>query len=119
MLGDYVDAQFSIKDITIIYSERLREKLLSIFRGINLEYFDANKINESEEINLIKKWKLDKQKKIILLPGRLTTWKGQEMFIESLNIFKQKNPEKLFHAIILGSDQGRKIYKKKINISFK
>ena len=36
------------------------------------------------------------------------------MFIESLNIFKQKNPEKLFLAIILGSDQGRKIYKKKI-----
>ena len=36
------------------------------------------------------------------------------MFIESLNIFKQKNPDKLFFAIILGSDQGRKIYKKKI-----
>ena len=36
------------------------------------------------------------------------------MFIESLNVFKQKNPEKLFLAIILGSDQGRKIYKKKI-----
>ena len=36
------------------------------------------------------------------------------MFIESLNIFKQKNPDKLFFVIILGSDQGRKIYKKKI-----
>ena len=36
------------------------------------------------------------------------------MFIESWNIFKQKNPDKLFFAIILGSDQGRKIYKKKL-----
>ena len=36
------------------------------------------------------------------------------MFVESLNIFKQKNPEKKFYAIILGSDQGRKIFKKKI-----
>ena len=47
-------------------------------------------------------------------PGRLTSWKGHEMFIEALNILKHKNPEKLFFVIILGSDQGRKIYKKKI-----
>ena len=36
------------------------------------------------------------------------------MFIEALNKFKQNNPDKLFFVIILGSDQGRKIYKKKI-----
>ena len=36
------------------------------------------------------------------------------MFIEALNIFKKNNPDKLFFVIILGSDQGRKIYKKKI-----
>ena len=36
------------------------------------------------------------------------------MFIESLNIFKQKNPDKKFYAIILGNNQGRKIFKKKI-----
>ena len=95
------------------------KKLLTIFRGINLEYFDSKRIKNSEELKLIEEWKIDKslsfyQKKIILFPGRLTSWKGQEMFIESLNIFKQKNPDKKFYAIILGSDQGRKIYKKKI-----
>ena len=109
-------SNFIFSHIKENYSSYLNDskKLLSIFRGINLEYFDANKIKESEEINLIKKWKLDKQKKIILLPGRLTTWKGQEMFIESLNLFKINNPDKKFMAIILGSDQGRKIYKKKL-----
>ncbi len=95
------------------------KKLLTIFRGINLDYFDLTKIKIKDESKLMNEWKLDKtlsfyQKKIILFPGRLTSWKGHEMFIESLNIFKQKNPEKLFFAIILGSDQGRKIYKKKI-----
>ena len=44
---------------------------------------------------LMNEWKIDKtlsfyQKKIILFPGRLTSWKGHEMFIESLNIFKKK-----------------------------
>ncbi len=95
------------------------QKLLTIFRGINLDYFDSIKIKSDDESKLMNEWKIDKtlsfyQKKIILFPGRLTSWKGHEMFIESLNIFKQKNPEKLFLAIILGSDQGRKIYKKKI-----
>ncbi len=95
------------------------QRLLTIFRGINLEYFDSSKIKNNEELKIMNEWKIDKslsfyQKKIILFPGRLTSWKGHEMFIEALNKFKQKNPDKLFFVIILGSDQGRKIYKKKI-----
>ena len=95
------------------------QKLLTIFRGINLEYFDSSKIKNNDELKLMNEWKIDRtlsfyEKKIILFPGRLTTWKGQEMFIESLSIFKNKYPDKLFFAIILGSDQGRKIYKKKL-----
>ncbi len=91
-----------------------KKKLLCIFRGINVDYFYQKKIKSSDETKLIKKWNLNKDKKIILLPGRLTYWKGQEMFIESLSILKKKNPENNFTAIILGSDQGRKIYKKKL-----
>ena len=96
-----------------------KQKLLTIFRGINLEYFNPKKIKNESELKLMNEWKIDKtlsfyEKKIILFPGRLTTWKGHEMFIESLSIFKNKYPDKLFFAIILGSDQGRKIYKKKL-----
>ena len=90
------------------------KRFLVIFRGINTEYYSPGSIKESEEIQLKEQWKIDKQKKIILLPGRLTTWKGQEMFLEALNILKTNEPEKRFKAIILGSDQGRKIYKKKL-----
>ena len=91
-----------------------KKRLLCIFRGINVDYFHGKKIKSSDEIKLIEKWSLNKDNKIILLPGRLTFWKGQEMFIESLSILKKKNPDKNFTAIILGSDQGRKIYKKKL-----
>ena len=109
-------SNFIFSHIKENYSQYLnsKKKLLSIFRGINLEYFDPKKIKTSDEIKLIDKWKLDKNKKIILLPGRLTAWKGQEMFIDSLNIFKNNNLEKKFTAIILGSAQGRKIYKQKL-----
>ena len=114
-------SNFIFSHINQNYSNYLNksQKLLTIFRGINLDYFDSKKIKSNAESKLMNDWKLDKtlsfyQKKIILFPGRLTSWKGHEMFIESLNIFKQKNPDKLFFVIILGSDQGRKIYKKKI-----
>ena len=54
------------------------------------------------------------EKKIILLPGRLTSWKGQEMFIESLNLVKIELGYEAFHVVILGNDQGRDLYKKKL-----
>jgi len=90
------------------------KKFLVIFRGINTEYYDPDNIKESDRIKFLKKLNIDANKKIILMPGRLTEWKGQEIFIEALNDLKTKYGYKNFIAILLGSDQGRKIYKKKL-----
>ena len=109
-------SNFIFSHINQNYSEYLapKKKFLVIFRGINTNYYDPNSIKESDEIKLKNKWKISSEKKIILLPGRLTPWKGQEMFLEALNNLKNNEPEKKFVAIILGNDQGRKIYKKKL-----
>ena len=48
------------------------------------------------------------------MPGRLTAWKGQEKLIEALNILVEDYNNLKFQVIILGSDQGRKVYKKKL-----
>ena len=92
----------------------LNKKFLVIFRGINTEYFNPNKILESDEKKLLSQWKIVKDKPLILLPGRLASWKGQEMFIEALYLTNKEMPKKNFTAVILGSDQGRKVYKKKL-----
>jgi len=91
-----------------------KRKLLVIFRGINTEYFSSKNVSEKMLENQIKEWKIDKDKFIILLPGRLTNWKGHSVFIEALNILNQQEGLKPFLAIILGSDQGRNIYYKKL-----
>ena len=54
------------------------------------------------------------RKKIILMPGRLTPWKGQELFIEAINLVKIELGYEAFHVVILGNDQGRNLYKKKL-----
>ena len=95
------------------YISRIK-KFLVIFRGINTEYYDPDNIKESDRIKFLTKLKIEGNKKIILMPGRLTEWKGQEIFIEALNELKTKYGYKNFMAILLGSDQGRKIYKKKL-----
>ncbi len=91
-----------------------KKKFLVIFRGINTDYFDPSTIIESDEDKLLKKWSLNVGKKIILLPGRLTSWKGQEIFIEALNKVNIELGHEAFYAVILGDHQGRDIYKKKL-----
>ena len=91
-----------------------KKKLLVIFRGINVDYFDPTTKLESDEKKLLKNWQIEKDKKIILLPGRLTSWKGQEVFIEAINLVNIELGYQAFYAVILGSDQGRDLYKKKL-----
>ena len=91
-----------------------KKKLLVIFRGINVDYFDPTTKLESDEKKLLKEWQIEKDKKIILLPGRLTGWKGQEVFIEAINLVNTELGYEAFYAVILGSEQGRELYKKKL-----
>ena len=92
----------------------LKRKFLVIFRGINVDYFDSSTTLEHEENQLLKDWELNRDKKIILMPGRLTRWKGQEVFIEALNLINKKLGHQSYYAVILGNDQGRNVYSKKI-----
>ena len=98
------------------YSEYLNKhkKLRVIFRGINIDYFNSKNISILKQEKLKREWVLDPNKFIILMPGRLTYWKGQEKFIEALNILIEDYNFTNFHAVLLGSDQGRKVYSKKL-----
>ena len=109
-------SNFIFSHIKNNYPEYLKseKRFLVIFRGINTEYFDPKKIKNSDKMLLKNKLKIEDDKKIILLPGRLTYWKGQEIFLEALGKLKINSPNINFKAIILGDDQGRKVYKKKL-----
>ena len=109
-------SNFIFSHIKKNYSDYLntKNKLLVIFRGINVDYFDPTTKTESEETQLIKKWGIEDNKKIILLPGRLTSWKGQELFLEAINLVNIQLGYEAFYVVILGNDQGRDLFKKKL-----
>ena len=109
-------SNFIFSHIKEKYSNYLdaEKKLRVIFRGINVDYFDPTTKMEEDEKKLLNKWEIKKDKKIILLPGRLTSWKGQEIFIEAINLVNIDLGYEAFNVVILGNDQGRDLYKKKL-----
>ena len=109
-------SNFIFSHIKENYSKHLNEKrkFMVIFRGINVDYFDPTTKIDSDEKKLLKKWDIEKDKKILLLPGRLTPWKGQEMFIEAVNLVNTELGYEAFYVVVLGNDQGRDLYKKKL-----
>ena len=109
-------SNFIFNHISENYNEYLdkKKKLRVIFRGINIDYYNQKNISILKQEKLKKEWELFQDKFTILMPGRLTYWKGHEKFIEALNILNEDYNNSNFQAIILGSDQGRKVYKKKL-----
>ena len=109
-------SNFIFNHINENYSEYFskKKKLRVIFRGINIDYYNSKNISILKREKLKQEWNLSSNLFTILLPGRLTYWKGQEKFIESLNILIEDYNVINFQAIILGSDQGRTVYKKKL-----
>ena len=91
-----------------------KRKLLVIFRGINTSYFNPQKILPSKLDKFSKQNNIDRNKFIIILPGRLTYWKGQRVFIEAIKLLSERNDIPSFETIVLGSDQGRNVYKKQL-----
>ena len=91
-----------------------KRKLLVIFRGINANYFNPQKISLSKIEKFSKKNSIDRDKFIILLPGRLSFWKGQKIFIEALKLLSEQINNQPFEGIIIGDDQGKSVYKKQL-----
>ena len=109
-------SNFIFNHINLNYNKYLNKnkKLRVIFRGINTDYYNKKNISILKQEKLKKEWELFPNRFAILMPGRLTNWKGQEKFIEALNILIEDYNNLNFQAIILGSDQGRTVYKKRL-----
>ncbi|MDC0529839.1 glycosyltransferase family 4 protein [Pelagibacteraceae bacterium] len=109
-------SNFIFNHISENYTEYLtrEKKLRVIFRGINIDYYNQKNISILKQERLKQEWGLSSNLFTILLPGRLTYWKGQEKFIEALNILIEDYNITNFQAIMLGSNQGRKVYSKKL-----
>lgn len=86
------------------------KEITVIHRGADLNYFSNQKIQPSRTVDLIAKWDLPDDKQIIMLPGRITGWKGHEFLISALAKVQNQN----FFCIMVGSYLGHKKYCQKL-----
>ena len=95
----------------IINTHRTNEnKIEVIHRGIDLQEFCDNSNMTEEKIESFKKAHvIPEDARIILLPGRITRWKGQDVAINALALLKEKYGKEAF-LILVGSHQGRESY---------
>lgn len=86
-------------------------KISVIPRGIDLSKFSITTVSKERIVNQAIKWRLPDGIPIIMLPGRLTRWKGQMVLIEAIKQLKHRN----FQCLIVGSDQGREHYRQELD----
>ena len=94
------------KHILKNYKKTPENNLVLIHRCVNIESFAPEAVTPERMINIIKEYNLPEDKPIILLIGRLTSWKGQRLLIEAAAKLKEKE----FHCVFVGDDQGRVKY---------
>ncbi len=81
-------------------------KLHVIPRGIDIAAFTPETVTPERIDAIRKQWSLRPGKPVIVLPNRLTRWKGQLTLIEAL----AKLPHKDFEAVLVGDAQQRDAY---------
>lgn len=88
-------------------------KLRLIHRGVTLDKFHPSMVSAERMIKLSNEWRIPDGTSVIMLPGRITRWKGHHVLLEALEILGRKD---LF-CVLVGSDQGRKEYRQELENS--
>lgn len=87
------------------------EKIRVIPRGIPMEKFDPAMVRPDRMVRMAQSWRIPEVSTVVMLPGRLTRWKGQSVMIEALAILEQKFGRKDVYCVLVGDDQGRIDYR--------
>jgi glycosyltransferase involved in cell wall biosynthesis len=90
------------------------KRLMVIPRGIDPTHFDPASIPPDNTTAMRKAWGVTDDDFVILLPGRLTRWKGQGVLINALAALKSRGELGRVRAILAGDAQGRDDYEKEL-----
>lgn len=102
-------SNFIAQHIRSVYAEYLsneRPKLQVIHRGVDLDKFNPQNLSAERTDKLCREWNIPPDHTVVMLPGRLTRWKGQSILIEALAQIKHN---KLI-CLMVGDNKGKDHY---------
>ena len=95
-----------IADLIVRQHQIEPSRIRVIRRGVDLTTFDPAAVSGDRMMRLVQAWRLPEAATVVLLPGRLTSWKGQGVLIEALARINRSD----VCGVLVGSDQGRHHY---------
>jgi glycosyltransferase involved in cell wall biosynthesis len=78
-----------------------------VHRGIDLAKFDPARVSVERQVKLAREWRLPDGLPVVMLPGRLTRWKGQTLLIDAVAKLGRRD----MALLLVGADQGRTAYR--------
>ena len=87
------------------------DRIRLIHRGIDLALFDPAKVGPQRIVQMSQKLGLTETVPTIMLPGRLTAWKGHHLLIEALAVLRSRGLVSDLRCLMVGQDQGRTAYR--------
>lgn len=99
-IAEYLRKNYSITDT----------QLRVIHRGIALEKFHPTAVTPERLISLSRQWRIPDGANIVMLPARLTRWKGHHVLIDAIAYLQRRD----IFCLIIGADQGRSEYRKEL-----
>jgi glycosyltransferase involved in cell wall biosynthesis len=91
----------------IAFRHRLdRARIRIIPRGVDPEVFDPSLVVPDRLARLARDWRLPDGAPTVVLPGRLTAWKGQSVLLSAVARLSRRD----VCCVLVGSDQGRRRY---------
>ncbi|HEX4077318.1 MAG TPA: glycosyltransferase family 4 protein [Rhizomicrobium sp.] len=86
------------------------KRLVVIPRGVDLDRFDPAGVPRERVLRLREAWGAGREQSVVLLPGRMTRWKGQLILIEAAARLAQKREPGALRVVFAGDAQGRDDY---------
>jgi glycosyltransferase involved in cell wall biosynthesis len=103
------NSQWTADHIAREYPNRPKN-IVVIPRGVDLSVFDPAGVAPDRITSLREQWGAKPGDIVVLLPGRLTRWKGQLVLIQAFAELARENTMGNLRAVLIGDAQGRSEY---------
>ena len=122
-LKRYYNSVMARGDRVIAISEFIRKQICEKYgadtdnirvipRSADIDLFDPAAVSPERVIQLAEAWRIPDDAKIVMLPGRLTRWKGHLVLLEALGRLQEYEN---LRCIIVGGHQGKRRYVRELH----
>ncbi len=109
--GERVIANSQFTADHIIHTYPLKEEHLRVIRrGVDVAIYSSSAVPQARLIQLAGQWRLPDGKSVIMLPGRLTAWKGHGALLDALTHLTRDD----YVVVFVGDEQGRSAYRRRL-----